>query len=60
RRQRQMSIRERDIHSDREGSFEKQINKKNQTSINSMDEKKLTLYEKGMNNREIVDIKKEM
>ncbi len=45
---------------DREGSFEPQLVKKNQTRFTSMDDKILHLYAKGMTTREIVDTFKEM
>ena len=45
---------------DREGSFEPQLVKKNQTRFTSMDDKILYLYAKGMTTREIVDAFKEM
>jgi len=45
---------------DREGSFEPQLVKKNQTRFTSMDDKILYLYAKGMTTREIVDTFKEM
>ncbi|EXC08234.1 transposase, Mutator family protein [Acinetobacter baumannii 4749] len=41
-----------DIPRDREGSFEPQIIKKHQTRITSMDDQILSLYAKGMTNRE--------
>ena len=43
-----------DIPRDRDGSFEPQIIKKHQTRITSMDDQILSLYAKGMTNREIV------
>lgn len=49
-----------DIPRDREGSFEPQIIKKHQTRITSMDDQILSLYAKGMTNREIVAFFKEM
>ena len=45
---------------DREGSFEPQLVKKNQTRFTSMDDKILSLYAKGMTKREIVDTFKEI
>ena len=49
-----------DIPRDREGSFEPQIIKKHQTRITNMDDQILSLYAKGMTNREIVAFFKEM
>ena len=49
-----------DIPRDRNGSFEHQIIKKHQTRITSMDDQILSLYAKGMTNREIVAFFKEM
>lgn len=49
-----------EIPRDREGSFEPQIIKKHQTRITSMDDQILSLYAKGMTNREIVAFFKEM
>lgn len=49
-----------DILRDRDGSFEPQIIKKHQTRITSMDDQILSLYAKGMTNREIVAFFKEM
>lgn len=49
-----------DIPRDRNGSFEPQIIKKHQTRITSMDDQILSLYAKGMTNREIVAFFKEM
>ena len=49
-----------DIPRDRDGSFEPQIIKKHQTRITSMDDQILSLYAKGMTNREIVAFFKEM
>jgi putative transposase len=43
-----------DIPRDRDGSFKLQIIKKHQTRITSMDDQILSLYVKGMTNREIV------
>lgn len=43
-----------DIPRDRDGSFEPQIIKKHQTRITNMDDQILSLYAKGMKNREIV------
>ena len=48
------------IPRDRDGSFEPQIIKKHQTRITSMDDQILSLYAKGMTNREIVAFFKEM
>ncbi len=45
---------------DRDGSFEPQLVKKQQTRFTSMDEKILSLYAKGMTTREIVATFKEM
>lgn len=45
---------------DREGSFEPQLVKKQQTRFTSMDEKILSLYAKGMSTRDIVAAFKEM
>ncbi len=45
---------------DREGSFEPQLIKKNQTRIIQMDSQILSLYAKGMTTREIVATFKEM
>lgn len=45
---------------DREGSFEPQLVRKNQTRLTSMDDQILTLYAKGLSTREIVDTFKEM
>jgi putative transposase len=45
---------------DREGSFEPQLIKKNQTRITQMDSQILSLYAKGMTTREIVATFKEM
>lgn len=45
---------------DRDGSFEPQIVRKNQTRLTRMDDQILTLYAKGMSTREIVDTFKEM
>lgn len=45
---------------DREGSFEPQLVKKQQTRFTSMDDKILSLYAKGMTTREIVATFKEM
>lgn len=49
-----------EIPRDRDGSFEPQIIKKHQTRITSMDDQVLSLYAKGMTNREIVAFFKEM
>ncbi len=43
-----------DIPRDRDGSFKPQIIKQHQTRITSMDDQILSLYAKGMTNREIV------
>ncbi|PAM26474.1 IS256 family transposase, partial [Acinetobacter baumannii] len=43
-----------DIPRDREGSFEPQIVKKHQTRSTSMEEQIVSLYPKGMTNRESV------
>jgi transposase-like protein len=45
---------------DRNGSFEPQLVRKNQTRLTSMDDQILTLYAKGLSTREIVDTFKEM
>ena len=45
---------------DRQGSFEPQLVRKNQTRLTSMDDQILTLYAKGLSTREIVDTFKEM
>ncbi len=45
---------------DREGSFDPKLVKKHQTRFTSMDDKILSLYAKGMSNREIVSTFKEM
>lgn len=45
---------------DREGTFEPQLIKKNQTRITSMDNQILTLYAKGMSTRDIVAAFKEL
>jgi len=45
---------------DRDGSFEPQIVRKNQTRLTRMDDQILTLYAKGMSTREIVETFKEM
>lgn len=49
-----------DIPRDREGSFSPQLIQKHQTRITEMDEQILSLYAKGMTNREIVQFFKEM
>lgn len=49
-----------EIPRDRDGSFEPQLIKKHQTRITSMDDQILSLYAKGMTNREIVAFFKEM
>lgn len=45
---------------DRDGSFDPQLVRKNQTRLTSMDDQILTLYAKGLSTREIVDAFKEM
>lgn len=45
---------------DREGTFEPQLIKKQQTRFTSMDDKVLSLYAKGMTTREIVEAFKEL
>ena len=45
---------------DRDGSFEPQLIRKNQTRLTSMDDQILTLYAKGLSTREIVETFKEM
>lgn len=45
---------------DREGSFEPQLVRKNQTRLTRMDDQILTLYAKGLSTREIVEAFKEM
>ena len=45
---------------DRDGTFEPQLIKKNQTRITQMDSQILSLYAKGMTTREIVATFKEM
>lgn len=45
---------------DRDGSFEPQLLRKNQTRLTQMDDQILTLYAKGLSTREIVDAFKEM
>ena len=45
---------------DRDGSFEPQLVRKNQTRLTSMDDQILTLYAKGLSTREIVETFKEM
>jgi transposase-like protein len=49
-----------DTPRDRDGSFEPQLVKKQQTRFTSMDDKILSLYAKGMSTREIVATFKEM
>jgi len=49
-----------DTPRDRNGSFEPQLVKKQQTRFTSMDDKILSLYAKGMSTREIVETFKEM
>jgi transposase-like protein len=51
---------ELDTPRDRDGDFEPQLIKKNQTRFTSMDDKILYLYGKGLSTREIVDTFKEM
>lgn len=51
---------ERNTPRDRDGSFEPQLVKKQQTRFTSMDDKILSLYAKGMTTREIVATFKEM
>ena len=51
---------ELEIPRDREGTFSPQLIKKHQTRITSMDEQILSLYAKGMTNRDIVRFFKEM
>ena len=51
---------ELDTPRDRDGSFEPQLVKKNQTRFTSMDDKILSLYARGMTTRDIVDSFKEM
>lgn len=51
---------ELEISRDKEGSFSPQLIKKHQTRITSMDEQILSLYAKGMTNREIIRFFKEM
>ncbi len=46
--------------SDRKGSFEPQLIKKNQTRITNLDGQILSLYAKGMTTRDIVAVFKEM
>jgi transposase-like protein len=45
---------------DRDGTFEPQLLRKNQTRLTQMDDQILTLYAKGLTTREIVDAFKEM
>ncbi|MBB6749525.1 transposase, partial [Escherichia coli] len=45
---------------DRDGSFEPQLVKKNQTRITGMDNQILALYARGMTTREITSVFKEM
>lgn len=49
-----------DVPRDREASFEPQLVRKHQTRFQSMDDKILSLYAKGMTTREIVATFKEM
>ncbi|MDP0356268.1 transposase, partial [Glaesserella parasuis] len=44
---------------DRDGTFEPQLIKKNQTRITGMDEQIIALYAKGLSNQEIVEMFKE-
>ncbi|MDO9802500.1 transposase, partial [Glaesserella parasuis] len=46
--------------SDRDGTFEPQLIKKNQTHITGMDEQIIALYAKGLSNQEIVEMFKEL
>ncbi|SUB34234.1 Transposase and inactivated derivatives [[Pasteurella] mairii] len=48
-----------DTPRDRDGTFEPQLIKKNQTHITGMDEQIIALYAKGLSNQEIVEIFKE-
>ncbi|SUB34714.1 Transposase and inactivated derivatives [[Pasteurella] mairii] len=48
-----------DTPRDRDGTFEPQLIKKNQTRITGMDEQIIALYAKGLSNQEIVEISKE-
>lgn len=45
---------------DRDGSFEPQLVKKNQTRITGMDEQIIALYAKGLSNQEIVEMFKQL
>ncbi|MDP0197741.1 transposase, partial [Glaesserella parasuis] len=45
---------------DRDGTFEPQLIKKNQTHITGMDEQIIALYAKGLSNQEIVEMFKEL
>ncbi|MDP0057088.1 transposase, partial [Glaesserella parasuis] len=45
---------------DRDGTFEPQLIKKNQTRITGMDEQIIALYSKGLSNQEIVEMFKEL
>ncbi|MFZ7163885.1 IS256 family transposase, partial [Avibacterium avium] len=49
-----------DTPRDREGTFEPQLIKKNQTRITGMDEQIIALYAKGLSNQEIVEMFKEL
>ncbi|STO54734.1 putative transposase [Canicola haemoglobinophilus] len=49
-----------DTPRDRDGSFEPQLIKKNQTRITGMDEQIIALYAKGLSNQEIVEMFKEL
>lgn len=49
-----------DVPRDRDASFEPQLVRKHQTRFQSMDDKILSLYAKGMTTREIVDTFKDM
>ena len=48
------------IPRDRDGSFEPQLVKKNQTRITGMDEQIIALYAKGLSNKEIVEMFKQL
>ena len=49
-----------DAPRDRDGCFESQLIKKNQTRISGMDEQIIALYAKGLSNQEIVEMFKEL
>lgn len=49
-----------DTPRDRDGTFEPQLIKKNQTRITGMDEQIIALYAKGLSNQEIVEMFKEL